>query len=183
MQENACFLNWRYNVNIIHLFSPNRWRNSKQIPVTAFLLVGIQYYGLDSAAVEVWRSLFTLSIQSGLVVHSASYKMSTGAFTRLAYIMGVSLYDYSTAWKQLSTPSPSSLSSALSLFLPSQRNKSKTKLFPVHLRTILEVVLSELKIRDLHHYVQERMHFLQKHSHSLKLQYLFLARVIFQFTH
>ena len=60
----------------------------------------------------------------------------------------------------------------LSLFLPSLRNKFKTK-----------VVLSKLKIWDSHHYVQESVLFLQKHSHSLKLQYLFRAHVIFQFTH
>ena len=36
------------------------------------------------------------------------------------------------------------LSSSLSIFLPSLRNKSKTKVFPVHLKTVLEVVLSEL---------------------------------------
>ena len=45
------------------------------------------------------------------------------------------------------------------------------------------MVLSELKIWDFHHYVQERVLFLRKHSHSLKLQYLFRAHVIFQFTH
>ena len=48
---------------------------------------------------------------------------------------------------------------------------------------ILEVVLSELKIWDLHYYVQERMLFLQNDSHSLKLQNLFRAHVIFQFMH
>ena len=75
------------------------------------------------------------------------------------------------------------LFSSLSLFLPSLRNKSKTRVFPAHLKTILEVVLSELKIWDVHYYVQERMLFLQKHSLSLKLQNLFRAHVIFQFTH
>ena len=78
---------------------------------------------------------------------------------------------------------PFPLSSSLSLFLPSLRNKFKTKVFSVHLKTILEVVLRELKIWDFHYYVQERMLFLQKHSHSLKLQNLFRAHVIFQFTH
>ena len=58
------------------------------------------------------------------------------------------------------------LSSSLSLFLPLLRNKSKTKVFPVHLKTILEVLLSELKIWNFHHYVQKIMLFLQKHSHS-----------------
>ena len=52
-------------------------------------------------------------------------------------------------------PLPPSL--VFSLFLPSLTNKSKTKAFPVHLKTILEVVLSELKIWDFHHYVQERI--------------------------
>ena len=65
----------------------------------------------------------------------------------------------------------------LSVFLPSLRNKSKTKLFPVHLTTVLEEVLSELKIY-FHQYVQKIMLFLQKHSHFLKLQYLFRAHVI-----
>ena len=65
-------------------------------------------------------------------------------------------------------PHPSSL--ALLPFFPLLRNKFKTK---VQLKTSLEVVLSELKIWDFHHYVQERVLFLQKHSHSLKLQYLF----------
>ena len=64
-----------------------------------------------------------------------------------------------------------------------QSRDVKTKVFPVHLKTIIEVVLSELKIWNLHYYVQERMLFLQKHSHSLKLQNLFRAHVIFQFTH
>ena len=59
---------------------------------------------------------------------------------------------------------------ALSLFLLSLRNKFKTK---VQLKTGLEVVLRELKIRDFHHYVQERVYFLQKHSHSLKLFFFF----------
>ena len=54
------------------------------------------------------------------------------------------------------------LSSSLSIFLPSLRNKSKTKVFPVHLKTVLEVVSSELKIWNFHHYVQKIMHFLQK---------------------
>ena len=36
---------------------------------------------------------------------------------------------------------------ALSLFLLSLRNKYKTKFFPIHLKTILEEVLSELKYR------------------------------------
>ena len=64
--------------------------------------------------------------------------------------------------------------SSLSLtFPPSLRNKFKTKVFPVHLKTILVVALSELKIWDFHHYVQERVLFLQKHSHSLKLQNIF----------
>ena len=76
-----------------------------------------------------------------------------------------------------------SLSLSLSIFLPSLRNKSKTKLFPVNLKTVLEVVLSELKICNFHHYVQKIMHFLQKYSHSLKLEYPFRAQVIFQFTH
>ena len=53
------------------------------------------------------------------------------------------------------------------------QNKFKTKVFPLQLKTDLEVVLSELKIWDLHYYVQEIMLFLQKHSHSLKLQNLF----------
>ena len=75
------------------------------------------------------------------------------------------------------------LSSSVSLFLPSLRNKSKTKVLPVHLKTILDVVLSELKIWDFHYYVQEIMLFLQKHSQSLKLQNHFRAYVIFQFTH
>ena len=78
-------------------------------------------------------------------------------------------------------PLPPSL--ALSVFLPSLRNKFKTKVFPVQLKTSLEVVLSELKIWDFNHYVQERMAILHKNSHSLKLQYLFRAHVIFQFTH
>ena len=55
-------------------------------------------------------------------------------------------------------PRPPSLALS-SLFLPSLWNKFKTKVFPVHLKTILEVVLSELKIWDFHHYVQERMFF------------------------
>ena len=80
-------------------------------------------------------------------------------------------------------PLQPSLALSLSLFLPSLRNNSKTKVFPVHLKIILEVVLSELKIWDFRYYVQERMLFLQKHSHSLKLQNLFRAHVIFQFTH
>ena len=78
---------------------------------------------------------------------------------------------------------PLPLSLALSLFLPSLRNKSKTKVFSVNLKTVLEVVLSKLKIWNFHHYFQKIMHFLQKHSHSLKLQYLFRAHVMFQFTH
>ena len=69
---------------------------------------------------------------------------------------------------------------ALSLFLSFLRDKFKTK---VQLKTILEVVLSELKLCDFHQYVQERVSFLQKHSLSLKLQYIFRAHVIFQFTH
>ena len=77
-------------------------------------------------------------------------------------------------------PLPPSLAHSLLLFLPSLRNKFKTKF---QLKTSLEVVLSELKIWDFHYYVQERVPFLQKHSHSLKLQYLFRAHVIFQFTH
>ena len=44
------------------------------------------------------------------------------------------------------------------------------------------MVLSELEIWNFHNYVQKIMHFLQKHSHSLQLQYLFRAHVIFQFT-
>ena len=78
-------------------------------------------------------------------------------------------------------PLPHSL--ALSLFFASLRNKFKTKVFPVNLKTILEVVLRELKIWDFHQYVQKIMLFLQKHSHSLKLQYIFREHVIFQFTH
>ena len=80
-------------------------------------------------------------------------------------------------------PFPLSSSLSLSIFLSSLRNKSKTKVFPVHLKTILEVVLSELKIWNYHHYVQKIMRFLQKHSHSLKLKYLFRAHLIFMFTH
>ena len=41
----------------------------------------------------------------------------------------------------------------------------------------------DLKIWDFNHYVQKRVHFLKEYSHSLKLQYLFRAHVIFQFTH
>ena len=85
--------------------------------------------------------------------------------------------------RKISPLYPRPLFSSLSLILPSLRNKSKTKVFPVHLKTILEMVLSELKIWDFHHCVQERKAFLQKHSHSLKLQDLFRAHVIFQFTH
>ena len=85
--------------------------------------------------------------------------------------------------KHLSTLSPSPLSSSLSLFLASLKNIYKTKVFPVHLKTILEVVLSELKIWDFHHYVQETVLVLKKHQHSLKLQYLLRAHVIFQSTH
>ena len=62
-------------------------------------------------------------------------------------------------------------------------HKLKKKVFPVQLKTGLEVLLSELKIWDFHHCVQKRVLFLQKHSHSLKLHYLFRAHVIFQFTH
>ena len=68
-------------------------------------------------------------------------------------------------------PLPPSIT--LSLFLLSLRNKSKTKVFSVHLKTILEVVLRELKIWNFHQYVQKIMLFLQKHSHSLKLQFIF----------
>ena len=74
---------------------------------------------------------------------------------------------------------PLPLSSPLSLFLSSLENKVKTMVFPVQLKTGLEVVLSELKIWDFHHYVQERLHFLKKHSHSLKQQNIFRAHVIF----
>ena len=55
----------------------------------------------------------------------------------------------------------SPLSSSRSLFLSSLGNKFKTK---VQLKTSLEVVLSELKIWDFHHYVQETVLFLQNHS-------------------
>ena len=92
MQESACFFNWRYNVNIIHLFSPNRWRNSKQIPVTAFLLVGVQYVHhhfpgtVESAAVSVclpaWVivlkirmiSLFSCSTEFIRIIERFSFK-------------------------------------------------------------------------------------------------------------
>ena len=57
---------------------------------------------------------------------------------------------------------PYPLSSSLSLFLPSLGNKFKTKVFPVQLKTGLEVVLCELKIWDFYHYVQERVLFLKK---------------------
>ena len=49
------------------------------------------------------------------------------------------------------------------------QNKFKIKIFTVQLKTRLERVLSELKIWGFHHYVQESVHFLQKHSHSLTL--------------
>ena len=77
---------------------------------------------------------------------------------------------------------PFPLASSLSLFLSSLGIKFKTNVFPVQLKTGLEVVLSKLKIQHFQHYVQERVLFLQKHSHSLKLQYVFRAHVIFQFT-
>ena len=43
----------------------------------------------------------------------------------------------------------------------------------IHLKTVLEVLLNEIKIWNFHHYDQKILHFLQKNSHSLKLQYLF----------
>ena len=88
------------------------------------------------------------------------------------YIMGVSV---ETSLHSIPFP----LSSSRSIFLPPLRNKSKTKAFPVNLKTVLGVALSELKITNFHHYVQKIMHFLQKHSHFLKLQYLFRAHIIF----